>query len=356
MLNVQKVRLNEWLSRYIVTLADHSDPVTFIGKEASLTESYFYRDLSHKLEFLAPFCWFNERYKDGAWLLLDDIPNYRVAHPWTEADLERAVNCLALLHATFWNRPAKLKQYRWLHWYLDPARTGEWLAMEQGIKGVSQQAWESAGTLTPTFLQINQMLQTLETHNQQTILQPEHRQAIMDLLDDPMPMLYPLRTLPPTLLHGNPTIDHWHLTLFGDGNLISWKKVVIGPGVCDLVTFMESVEQAQTLWHGGQKPETWVLHQETMVDSYLLRLHRQLWPLFDARTSRKTLPAASCLYVLTQGIPHFVQWLEQGSSPVTTIPPHLRIENELLDLPKIELLQSYWVDLFARFWNNYKML
>lgn len=357
--DIQTIPLNDHLTRYALTLANHSDPITFIGKRTTLTEARFYRDLSPKLEFLTPYCWFSDCNTQSGWVLLDDIPNHRSSHQWQEGDLERVANCLAMFHATFWNRPTKLKRYRWLNWYLDPVRAEDSLAFSQGVSAMSEQAWGSAGTLTPTFLQIANSVQTLQQQNWQTILQPEQMMAIVDLLDDPVPMLYPLRALPPTLIHGNPSITHWHLTLFGDGNLLDWKNVAIGPSLCDLVTFMEQVEYYQTMWHGQQSPENWTLRQEMIIDTYILRLHTHLWPLFDARTLRKTLPAATCLYVLTQWVSRLAEWLRSPQTTLTTPPTDPRIDNEqphLTAVPEAERLQPYLVDLFSRFWNSYKLL
>jgi hypothetical protein len=161
-------------------------------------------------------------------------------------------------------------------------------------------------------------------------------------------MHYPLRNLPVTLLHGNPVPHHWRLTLLGERRLTDWRTVAAGPGIWDLVRFLE----------GAARLPSWPADAETMIDSYLLRLHVGL-PAFDARAHRQALPAALCLYVITAWLPRLATWFQPFvHSPRTWASLLGATPEELVarDCPQMAIYRSYLSGLFARFSQATRML
>jgi hypothetical protein len=184
--------------------------------------------------------------------------------------------------------------------------------------------------------------------------------AVADLLDDPLPMLQPLRELPLTLLHGNPFSYHWRTTFLGGRCLIDWQKAAIGPGICDLVNF---IEQFDLLYFGAERwpmqmrPEC-LLSEETMIDSYLLSLSSKLNNQFNAREMRLAIPAARCLYVIINWFPYFAGWFADMPNRYTWQKVN-RMSDEQLKGTAFEPIagfRPYLAAVFQRFLQAYRML
>lgn len=366
--HVSAAALGRGLIRFSLKLAGQSDPITLIGKRTNATEAAFYRDLGPRLGFLTAPCWYSYVGEERGWVVIEDVPDNRPPEKWGDRDVERVVANLAALHIAHWNRPTELRSYAWLPWFLwstTPHETWSPLADNVRLRRpaaelVSPHAIATAGPLTLEFYRAATCLATLQKlGGWPGVIDQSFLDAVADLLDDPVPMLYPLRSLPSTLLHGEPAPRHWRLTLFGDCNLLDWQGVSIGPSVCDLVSFVENVEQVNTLAVGEQPREVTQLRMETLVDGYLLRMYEALWPLFNPRELRKALPAAQCLYVLTQWLPLLSHWFDPLAEEDATLAGFGRISDQsLLEAGCIAAVRHrpYLAELVQRFMQAFRAL
>ena len=361
---------NNGLVRYLLTFSGHSDPVPFVGKKTNAAEARFYQELGQKVRRLLPHCWLSHVGHDWSWIVLDDVPNHWPAPRWTSDDVEKAIALLASFHGAFWQQEALLSGCSWLSPYLgqhagrtpSPGTLEAWRYWDSTVGGapaISSHAISSAGRLAPAFIRAAAGLQVLrQLGGWPGVITRRHLEAIADLLDDPLPILQPLRELPATLLHGNPALHHWHVTLFNDRSLLDWANVTIGPPVCDLVAFLEQVEWLRTGQNGQAEMGGWPVSEETMIDSYLLRMHVGL-SHFDARTMRQAIPAARCLYVLTTWLPRFADWFHPFvGSPVTwrSLIEMGDAELEHVGYGRLAGLRDYLAALFPRFWHAARSL
>ncbi len=360
--------LSPRLTRFQLTLAGHSDPISLVAKKTSTREALFYRDLAPRLGFLTPRCWFGHANRRRGWVVLDDVPQHRPPSSWREGDASRVIGNLAALHTAYWNRAQELQAYEWLDWFILPVDPDAGISLPEPYRfypyrqeqAVSSHAVANAGPLVEIFLKAATAVEALEAlGGWPGVVGAEALVAVRDLLDDPVPMLHTLRTLPPTLIHGAPRPDHWHLTVFADCNLLDWERVALGPAVYDLVSLLEAREQALTRSGLRPSPAASELRFETMVDTYLLRLYESLWPLFDARAMRRALPAARCLYVLVDWLPRLADWFAPLATEAATSGPPTRISDRMLarvGRREAVALRPYLTDLFARFSADYRLL
>ena len=147
------------LYRYFLTLADHSDPVSFIGKHTNRAEALFYRDLAEELSPLAPRCWLAQVIDEDGWLILEDVPCHYEPERWTAVDIEAMTCDLAQLHLTFWEREGELEGLP--HWNGRHQKSYTWAELEQQeaiyfeegpASIISEHAIKSAGRLAPLLL------------------------------------------------------------------------------------------------------------------------------------------------------------------------------------------------------------
>lgn len=360
---------NSGLVRYLLTFSGYSDPVPFMGKKTNAAEARFYEELGHKVRRLLPSCWLSHVGHDWSWIVLDDVPNHWPVARWAGDDVEKAVTLLASFHGAFWQQEEDLTQVEWLTRYLgqhagsapSPGTLEAWRYWDNTVRGapaISSHAISSAGRLAPTFIRAAAGLQVLrQLGGWPGVVTKRHLDAIADLLDDPMPILQPLRELPVTLLHGNPALHHWHVTLFNDRALLDWANVTIGPPVWDLVVFLEQVEWLRTQQERVESDQ-WPVSEETMIDSYLLRMHVGL-SQFDARTMRQAIPAARCLYVLATWLPRFADWFHPFIGSPLTWQSLLEMGDEELEhvgYGRLAGLRDYLTELFPRFWHAARSL
>lgn len=351
------------LARYLLSFRGHSDPVPFVGKKTNAAEARFYRDLAGPVRKLLPRCWLHHVGHDWSWILLDDVPSHRPAQRWTSEDAEKVIALLASFHGTYWRQQEQLADRPWLMPYLarhpeDVADYGTleawryWDDVTGRAPSISSHSLRSAGRLAPTFIRAAAGLDVLrQLGGWPGILTRRHMDVIADLLDDPLPMLQPLRELPQTLLHGNVALRHWHVTLFDDRILLDWANVTVGPPVCDLVALLEQVEWLRSQAHGDGRE--WPVSEETMVDSYLLRMHVGLGR-FDTRAMRQAIPAARCLHVLTTWLPRFAEWFRPFVGSPLTWQELIHMDDETLrhvGYGRLCGVRQYLADLFPRFWH-----
>lgn len=309
------------LIRYRLTLADHSDPITCIGKRTTATEAHFYHELAPEIP-QAPRCWFAHIVGEDGWVVIDDVPHQIPPQKWSSDDALALIDDLAHLHAAYWEQEA-LEEYPWLpHFVEQEASRYTWEELESTEEiyfaegpgaTLSEHAVYHLGRLAPTFLRAANGLHVMRSLNGWPgILGESHMRAAAELLDDPVPMLERLHDLPLTLLHGNPHNYHWAVTLFDDRRLLDWNRTQMGPAVIDLVKF---VEQFNLLFARGGRRRMYLrddapVTEETLVDTYMIRMNYRLQKAFDARAVRKAIPAARCLHVLTTWFPYFATWFD----------------------------------------------
>lgn len=356
------------VSRYFLTLANHTDPITFIGKHTNRTEALFFQEWSREFPDLAPPCYYIHVSERGGWLVLADVPNDIVPVSWTPQHVEQIIGQFADLHTLFWRQTEGLRELGLPHFLEGKQMTWQELVesqpapFERGPEIVlSDHAIHHAGRLAETFLKANNGLMVMRSlDGWPGILGESHLTAVADLLDDPVPMLEPLKNLPLTLLHGNLHSHHWRLTLFQESCLVDWHQAVIGPGVLDLVNF---VEQFDMLYEDDDKTKLIVrqerpLSDETMIDSYLITMSARLGEQFDARAVRRAIPAARCLHVLTNWLPAFANWFPQMPNKFTWQKVNRLTDAQLAETPFRPIIpfRPYLAGVFHRFLQSYKTL
>ena len=356
------------VSRYHVSLENHTDPITFIGKYTNPAETQFYQQWRFNFPNLAAPCHYIHAQERGGWLILADIPNNFPAQKWTPSHVEHLIEQLADIHTLAWQKPEALAQSALPHFIEGSNTTWEALIekhpayFEQGPAAIlSEHAIHHFGRLADTMLKAaNGLLVMRSLGGWPGILGESHLTAVADLLDDPVPMLEPLKNLPLTLVHGNPHAHHWRLTLFEESYLLDWHRAVVGPGVLDLVSFTEQFdliferEDQSRLLIRQERP----LSDETMIDSYLLTMSARLGGQFDGRTVRRAIPAARCLHVLTHWLPHFATWFADMPDKYTWQKINRLTDHQLAQTPYRGMVpyRPYLSGIFHRFLQSYKTL
>jgi hypothetical protein len=416
------------VTRYLLTLANYQEPISLIGKRTNTAESQIYRVLASRLNGLLPPHWYvydgnepeisdvEEGFPSGglkaeipqdlrhaAWLLMADVPDDYSPERWTQQDVEDIIGDLADLHAAFWDdgSPAGERnaaglsalehfigddgdRYTW-----EQLRRAEAIYFDEGPGALfSDHALKHAGRLAPRFLRAaNGLVVMRALDGWPGVLGESHLSAVADLLDDPVPMLRPLLEIPETLLHGAPHPYHWRLSLFGERRLIDWREATWGPGLLDLVYFLE---QFPLLYNGpvGENPldasgraafphlssharnhQRWgergiyvrgsePADEETIIDSYILAMSMRLGNRFPARLVRQAIPAARCLHVLSQWFPLFATWFSDMPNKYTWQRANRMSDAELSStfLWPIVGYRRYLAGVFTRFLQAYRSL
>ncbi|WP_420627422.1 hypothetical protein [Candidatus Leptofilum sp.] len=356
-------------TRYLLALAGHSDPITLIGRHISATEALFYSQFSLRLTKLAPQCFFLHQPEPGSdgWAVLDDLPDDILPSRWSVDDVSGIIEKMAYQHAAFSDQVDDLvnagfallldrKAYQW-----DTLAVEQAVYFEEGPAAIlSEHALTQSGQLAPRFLQAaNGLVVMRDLGGWPGILGETHLTAVSDLLDDPVPLLEPLRQLPATLLHGDPNNFNWRVTVFDDQRLAAWQTAAIGPGICDLVCFIEQFSLLEDAESGMLKTRPlWPINEETMIDTYMLALSQRLGSRVNTRALRQAIPAARCLYVLTNWFPHFATWFEEMPNKFTWQKINRMALSEFADTPLHGFMQlrPYLSGVFERFLLAYRSL
>lgn len=360
---VQGKAINETLHRFTVQLDGHSDPITLLGKTTNEIEARFFQQVAVQLPFVTARIWYAYVGGDESWIVCEDIPNHHPAELWGPSDIEAVVGELAFLHALFWQKQQHLANFGWLPHHLGtpsaptsapPSAPAPTLPAAR----LSGHALSTAGSLAPQLAAAAEGLHKLMAiGGWPDVIDERHMEAAADLLDDPLPMLRPLRVLPQTLLHGFPGVYNWRTTLFNDWRLIDWKTVGIGSPLSDLIVFTESLASLKQPDGGWLTRESWREIEAFTVDTYMMQMVQDLGRGFNARLHRQALPAARCLYVLTHWFPRFNLWFNQLPTARDE-----RVWQQLTRLDDEELAQTIYKPLamrrflggvFQRFLNAY---
>ncbi|MFZ0543999.1 MAG: hypothetical protein WAM60_01080 [Candidatus Promineifilaceae bacterium] len=368
------------LTRYQLTLAGYNEPILLIGKKTNESEIRFYQTIAPYLSVMVPKCWFSHLNGENSWVVLSEVYNDWPPGYWTAGDVEAIIDDICDLHATFWDQEEHLSDFDCPH--LLPKRrrkTGRPIANnldhasifkmnrpdylpfpnEDGRSLLSSHAVQTAGQLTPLLEKAAIGLEKLQMlGGWPNIFDDQHILAAADLLDDPVPMLQPLQLLPTTLLHGKLSPSNWRLNLFDDHHLINWEHLNVGPGIFDLVHFIEEFDLLSDE-NGWRSRSCWPVLEETMIDSYLLNMGGKIGSSFNATAARQAVPAARCLYVLTTWLPRFATWFQIVPDNLQDWQKFNQMCDEQLVEAGFELMagiRPYLTNLFQRFLTAYRML
>lgn len=364
------------MRRYILTLAGCSDPISFIAKQTNAAEALVYQSLGDPAATGIVPCRYAHVDGDASWVILEDVPDDFPPPAWQPGQVDAIIATLARFHAAHWDTDAAPNRTL-PHFLRRPEGAYTWEALRQERQPLfdegpgailSGHAIRSAGRLAPLLLEAaNGLVVLRDLGGWPGVLGESHLAAAADLLDDPLPLLNTLDNLPATLLHGAPHADHWRLTLFGEQYLIDWSTAQMGPGVLDLIAFLERYPLLYDRRTGGpdeaRQPqlrlrEVSPLFEETAIDTYLLTLSAEMGRRFPARVFRAAVPAARCLHVLTTWFPFFAQWVDDL--------PGKYIWQRLNRLSEAELahyqggpmagMRPYLAGVFERFVHAYRSL
>ena len=182
---------------------------------AGVREAGIYRSLSIQLPMPTPALIAAD--PGGAWLVIEAVKPQTGLAPWTADEYLQAVALLARLHERFWGLADDLSAYPWLARPLTLDCEIHVYAAAQALGEIVRQEW-------PPLIALS--LQTLGTLGQ-IISQAEQ-------------VVAPLRAMPFTLLHG----DFWAGNIGrdedGDWVVLDWQLAGLGPGVLDLVVFLQT--------------------------------------------------------------------------------------------------------------------
>lgn len=376
--------------RYQLTLAGQSDPITFIAKKTNEVEATVYRLANrHSDPLLPPLC-FIQSDGDQSWLILEDVPGDIPPHRWTPYHVDSIVEGLASYHAATWELaefPKEGSSWGWeeniphfhegqdMPYTWNELRRNQSVLFEQGPAAIlSEHAIQNAGRLAPALLAAaNGLVIMRDLGGWPGVLGESHLAAVADLLDDPVPVLSVLNNLPVSIVHGAPHPYHWRLTLFDEQYLVDWSEAQVGPGLLDLVAFIEhyplvysefSDEEPWRLPSGEQSQpiirlrELTPLFEETLVDTYQLAMSMRLGTKFPSRAFRAALPAARCLHVLTTWFAYFGSWFADMPDPYVWQRVNRMSEAELSrsKFSPMAGIRPYLAGVFERFLRAYRNL
>lgn len=375
------------VTRYVLTIDGCSDPLSFVGKRTNPIEAQIYHHLAPELPDVFVPCHYIHLAGDRSWLLLDEAPNAFPPSAWVPRDLDNVAAGLASVHAGFWEQANESDLLEWLPFYfdepdetvtLDELREASPELFEEGPGAViSDHALHSAGGLASQLVRAANGLMIMRAlGGWPGVLGESHLTALADLLDDPLPMLNALKDLPVAVIHTAPHAYNWHLSLFDHTYLLDWSEARLGPGVIDLVSFLETypllyVEDnlSQSLWpSAGDRPSRDDVHvrvreltpalEETIVDGYLLAMSAELGSRFPARQMRQAIPAARCLYVLLTWLPYFAGWADDLPNKYVWQRVNRMSEAELVEngLGPMVGIRPYFAGVFQRFLQAYRNL
>jgi hypothetical protein len=185
----------------------------------------------------------------GDWLVLEAISPGISPEAWRPDDYRRAIESLAQLHDRFWGLGEDLGTYTWLSRPLEADFDIHLAIAEQSLERIVEKG--SAGSLAGA---------------------PARVELLATLIGQASAVVEPLREQPSTLLHG----DYWPgniaITDAGEQITYDWQQTAVGPGVIDLLTFVN-----MSGWWFNPLP----LAREEMVEIYRAELEERLGISWD---------------------------------------------------------------------------
>ena len=380
---VEREELNrgENAFRYVLSLDGYFEPITLIGKETNVPEALFYGNIANNISDIAPHCWISHLEGNFGWVIHEEPYNNYLPEEWTGRDIERIIDRLVRLHGGTWDQEDELARIGFVH-----LLEGEMPEIGKKIPGVEAQAllqplslskriasWERGDLSLPSDhairvagnlgLDLIQSAAALEKIDQRGgwpgVFEDKHRQAAADLLDDPMPILYPLSLLPLSLIHGNTRPSAWHLDLLGNCQLSNWRSIKIGPSIYDLICLNLNMGLIKTKEGANSLRKVWPITEETIIDSYILAMGQQLGSKFSPILARQALPAVETLYILTAGIPRLANWIEKLELEGSNWQSDDHKDYDVFSnsgYSEFAALRSYWSTIFTRFLSAYRSL
>ena len=303
--DIESLPLSPAVSRYTLTLSDHTEPITLLLCEVASREVRFYEAFGHQLE-LIPTCWYSEfsHQEQRGWLVLDEVANHYQWQNWQVDSWEHVLGELAQFHARFWN--IDTQHYPWL----PPRRVMQ--------------------TVQQPFAVVEQILQYhAHRHPQTAVLDDAILAALHHFAVEGATLLQPLHDMPSTLLHGSPTAERWYVDMLGDCRLLEWKRVSYGSAVLDVANL---VETAVLQSNAALAPHL----EELIVDSYFVQLARALKDkqniIYEPRLMRRhALPAAQCWHILNRWLPRMLYIWKNNLEPTPELEDQIsRIFERLL--------------------------
>ncbi|MFK7800060.1 MAG: hypothetical protein AB8G95_00375 [Anaerolineae bacterium] len=377
-IGVQMEPLDHGATRFSLTLAEYSEPLSVIGFDTNQTESTFYSRFAAGLNDLPPKTWYDWQNKDGGWIVIEENGPFHTPSTWSRKDLERVTESLAGLHAAWWGSD-ELKN---IELPRHPAIQAFDLVTDKSShnKSLTKRAGGSKQTDKSKAL-----LHTAKTHSSAIpelmiasvgfkmlkklggwpgLIEAVHISALDHLLQNPEIMLEPLQQVPLTLLHGQPVSDNWRINLMDETHLVNWRNASVGPAVCDLAIFSENY-----IFWKTPRPD---LHrlvpgslEEMLTDNYLMHLGENVElegenrPGSSRYMRRYALPAAICWHTVSHWLPTFLTWFSK-------MPPS-RHSWEIIDELSPESVAAWGISdlnqyrpaigaIFERFLTAYKLL
>ena len=178
----------------------------------------------------------------GNWLIIEIDPNGRFVDTWRKPDYFLSIDLLASLHELFWGLNEDLQNFSFLGRPLDSESS---LILQSAQRGLNRLRQSSDSILS----QDETLLNSLDLLTKQSNV-----------------LVTSLKSLPATLIHG----DYWpgNLIIYPASNIyaIDWQNSAIGPGILDLVTFIQ-----ECLWWFNPLP----FAPSDLITRYRSHLHNQ---------------------------------------------------------------------------------
>ena len=201
----------------------------------------FYHSLSAHLPVITPSMIAGSL--SGDWLILEVLPPASEPERWGKDDYLQAIDAMAGLHDRFWGLGEDLYAFPWL---------------SRGLEGDFEVHIAAAAQAIERIMEIKRPFLIAD--------KPRRLELFTQLIEKADQVIAPLIVQPSTLLHG----DYWpgNIAAAGAGKQIvfDWQLVGVGPGVLDLIVFIN-----KSAWWFDKLP----LSQEEMVARYRENILRQ---------------------------------------------------------------------------------
>jgi hypothetical protein len=176
----------------------------------------------------------------GSWLVLESILPELELSAWTAADYERAIRALAAIHERFWGLSDDLAVYPWL---ARPLHTDFEVYVLSAVGAMEKMVVDNRPALITSSLEVltglGQMLTQVEVLAER------------------------LRAAPATLLHGDFHPGNVYLQDEDEAVVFDWQLAGVGPGVLDLVTFVNACR-----WERAGAQAELPISPETLLELY----------------------------------------------------------------------------------------
>lgn len=182
---------------------------------AGRRETAFYQNLADQLPVRIPDVYAADA--TGEWLIMNMLDSGKSQEAWSNSDYLLAIDQLSILHDRFWGLGDDLKIYPWL---LRPFDADLEIYIKVIQSGISTLLGQNEAYLLKKWPELGLLMRKLTGYAE-------------DIARE-------LSVAPATLLHG----DYWpgniRVDLKGRLTVFDWQEVSIGPGVVDLLYFIQT--------------------------------------------------------------------------------------------------------------------